>query len=275
MKNKVVLVTGASRGIGKAAAKKLLQNGYTVYGAARSEDQLRYLEEFKNGYYKILDVTEEDSRKDCISEILEVEGKIDILINNAGYGLLGAVEDISLEKAREQFDVNLFGLAGLTKLVLPSMRNNSYGKIINISSIAGRSWIPFGGWYNASKFALEGLSDSMRNELKDFGIDVILIEPGAVKTKWDNIASDNLLKNSADGPYSSKAKEHADTFKKSYSDSGIAVEPEIIAETIHKAIESNNPKARYAVPFHAKVLLFFKRILSDSLFDYLIRKAMG
>lgn len=275
MKNKVVLITGASRGIGKAAAKKLLRKGYIVYGASRSEDQLKYLEEIENGHFKILDVSKEDSRKECVSEIIEAEGKIDILINNAGYGLLGAVEDISLEKARKQFDVNLFGLAALTKLVLPSMRNNSYGKVVNISSIAGRAWIPFGGWYNASKFALEGLSDAMRNELKDFGIDVILVEPGAVKTKWDNIASDKLLENSADGPYGSKAEKQAAAFKKSYSTSGIAVDPERIAETIYKAVESKNPKARYAVPFHAKALLFFKRILSDNLFDTLIRKAMG
>ncbi len=175
---KTVLVTGASAGIGKATAIYLAQNGYNVYGAARRTDKMEILK--NHGITPIaLDVTKEESVVACVNHILQEEGSIDILVNNAGFGLEGAIEDISMDDARYQLEVNVFGAMRLTQLVLPHMRENRYGKIVNISSVGGKIVFPLGGWYHASKFALEALSDSMRNEVREFGVDVIVIEPGA------------------------------------------------------------------------------------------------
>ncbi len=190
---KVALVTGASSGIGKESAKLLIENGFTVYGAARRVDKMKDLEQFG---IKLLamDVTVEESMVNGINQILETEKRIDVLINNAGYGSYGALEDVPISEAKYQFEVNIFGLARLTQLVLPSMRKQKSGKIINISSIGGKLGEPHGAWYHATKFAVEGLSDSIRMELKQFGIDVVIIEPGAIITEWNTIARENLIK---------------------------------------------------------------------------------
>ena len=272
MTEKVVLITGASSGIGRSTAEKFLNKGYTVYGAARSEDKLKYLSNYEKGSYILMDITKAEMRKNCVQQILETEGKIDILINNAGYGSFGAVEEVPVDEVKRQFEVNLFGLSELTKLVIPEMRKNSFGKIINISSIAGKVWTPLGGWYHASKFALEGLSDCLRNELKDFGIDVVLIEPGAVKSNWAEITAENLLEVSGNGPYQEQAQRSAKKYKEMYGKDGIAVEAEKVAEVIMKAAEKKNPKTRYAVPAHAKAMLFFRWLLPDKLYDYITRK---
>lgn len=269
---KTVLITGASSGIGHSTAEKLLKKGYTVYGAARTESQLKYLSEYENGNYIIMDITNQKDRKNVIKEILKTEESIDILINNAGYGSFGAIEDVPIEEAKRQFEVNLFGLTELTKLVIPEMRKNNYGKIINISSIAGKVWTPFGGWYHASKFALEGLSDCWRNELKDFSIDVILIEPGAVKSNWSDKAAKNLLNHSAKGFYKNKVNKVAKKYKNLYGKKGIAVKADKVADKIVKAIESNMPKSRYAVPNHAKLVLFLRWLLPDKIYDYFTNK---
>ena len=205
MTQKIVLITGASSGIGRSTAKKFLEKDYIVYGAARTEAKLQYLNNYENGHYILMDITEAKMRENCINEIISREGRIDILINNAGYGAYGAVEEVPLEEVKRQFEVNLFGLSELTKLVIPKMRENKMGKIINISSIAGKIWTPLGGWYHASKFALEGLSDCLRNELREFGIDVILIEPGAIETNWAQTAGENLIKTSGNGIYQKHA----------------------------------------------------------------------
>ncbi|WP_315816044.1 oxidoreductase [Paraflavitalea speifideaquila] len=184
---KVVLVTGASAGIGKATARVLAQNGYIVYGAARRTDKLNDLT--KQGIKPIaMDVSNDQSMQAGIASILAVEKRIDVLINNAGFGSYGAVEDVPMQDAKYQLEVNLFGAARLIQLVLPGMRVQKGGKIVNISSIGRKIAAPFGGWYHASKFALEGLSDALRNEVKSFGIDVIVIEPGGIKSEWGDIA---------------------------------------------------------------------------------------
>lgn len=272
MKQKVVLITGASSGIGRAAAKKFLEQGYIVYGAARTEADLRYLTEYQDGHYILMDITDAEMRKDCINQIIENEGKIDILINNAGYGAYGAVEEVPIEKVRAQFEVNVFGLSELTKLVIPHMRNKKQGRIINISSIAGKIWTPLGGWYHASKFALEGLSDCLRNELREFGIDVILIEPGAIETKWAETAGKNLLESSGSGIYQKDAERKAAKYEEMYGEGGMAAQPESVAAAIFKAAESPKPKARYAVPAHAKLILFFRWLLPDRLYDFFTNK---
>jgi len=272
MTKKVVLITGASSGIGRAAAEKFLKQGYTVYGAARTESDLKYLNNYPDGHYQIMDITEANEREACVKKILKKENKIDILVNNAGYGAYGAVEEVPLEEVKRQFEVNLFGLSELTKLVIPGMRENNSGKIINISSIAGKIWTPLGGWYHASKFALEGLSDCLRNELREFGIDVILIEPGAIETNWADTAGKNLMKNSGEGVYQKQAQKKAAKYEEMYGEGGMAVGPEVVAESILKAAESSHPKARYAVPTHAKLIIFFRWLLPDSIYDYFTNK---
>jgi len=271
MNKKVVLITGASSGIGRSTAEFFLKMGYTVYGAARSEEKLKYLSQYENGSYILMDITKAEMRKNCVDQILAAEGRINILINNAGYGSFGSLEEVPVDEAKRQFDVNIFGLSELTKLVIPGMRENKAGKIINISSIAGKIWTPLGGWYHASKFALEGLSDCLRNELKDFGIDVVLIEPGAIKSNWADIAAQNLLKVSGNGPYQKQAQKIAEKYKKMYGEGGAAVESKKVAEVIIKAAEKKNPKARYAVPAHAKAMLFLRWLLPDRLYDYFTR----
>lgn len=272
MSSKVVLITGASSGIGRSTAKKFLEKGYQVYGAARSESDLKYLSEYKNGNYILLDITEAKMRLNCVNQIIKEQGKIDILVNNAGYGSFGAVEEVPIKEVRKQFEVNLFGLSELTKLVIPAMRENNYGKIINISSIAGKVWTPLGAWYHASKFALEGLSDCLRNELANFGIDVILIEPGAVKSNWAEITAKNLLQTSENGHYQEQAQKSAKKYKKMYNEKGIAVSPNKVAAVIIKAAERKKAKARYAVPAHAKLILFFHWLLPDKFYDYFTNK---
>ena len=197
------LVTGASSGIGKATALDLHNNGFTVFAAARRIDLMQDLVA-KGIRIMSLDVTDDESMLRCVSRIAE-EGGIDILVNAAGYGSFGSIEDVPLSEARRQFDVNLFGLARLVQLVVPLMRQNNFGKIVNISSAGGKIWLPFGGWYHATKFALEGFSDCLRLELKPMGIDVIVIEPGGIKTDWGVIAAENLMKSSADGAYAQSA----------------------------------------------------------------------
>jgi len=191
---KVVLITGASSGIGKVTAELLAVSGYIVYGAARRVEKMKDLETLGVKTLK-MNVTDDASMVSGVEQIIAEQGVVDILINNAGFGFYGTVEDVPIEDAKYQLDVNLFGAARLTQLVLPKMREKGWGKIINISSIAGKFAMPFGGWYHASKFALEGLSDSLRNEVRDFGIDVILIEPGGIKSEWADISTENLMKN--------------------------------------------------------------------------------
>ncbi|MDR1201410.1 MAG: SDR family NAD(P)-dependent oxidoreductase [Tannerellaceae bacterium] len=262
---RVVFITGASSGIGRATALLLAKHNYTVYGAARRIGRLKELE--SQGVKPIvLDVTDEISVGAAIDEVIGNEGRIDVLINNAGYGEYGAIEDVSMKNARKQMDVNLFGLARVTQLIIPHMRKQKSGKIVNITSIGGKVATPMGGWYYASKFAVEGLSDSLRLEVRQFGIDVILIEPGGIKTEWGGIANDTMMKASGDSAYSHFAK----AASKATSLEDKLPEPTVIAELIKKAIEAKKPKTRYVMGFMAKPILFVKKLLSDALFDKVI-----
>lgn len=268
MNKKVVLVTGASSGIGRETALFLAKHDYKVYGVARRMDKLQELN--RSGVTTLaMDVTDELSIKNAVGEIIKREGTIDILINNAGYGEYGAIEDVSIENARYQMDVNVFGLVQVTKMVLPYMRKQKSGSIVNISSIGGKISNPLGGWYHASKFALEALSDSLRLEVKQFGIHVIVIEPGGIKSEWGGIAFNKMLEASRNSVYSTYADKMYN-FIRSMEQNNQAPGPIVIAELIKKAIESKKPKARYAAGAMAKPMLFMKRYLSDSLFDRII-----
>lgn len=203
--SKLALVTGASSGIGRATVLTLLRHEYRVYAAARRVDVMRDLEA-AGARLLYLDLTDTDSISKAIATLEQEAGPLDVLVNNAGYGAYGALEDVPLDNARRQFEVNLFGLADLTRRVLPAMRERRSGRIINIGSIGGRTWSLFGTWYQATKFALEGFSDCLRNELRPFGIQVVLVRPGSIKTEWAQIAADNLVKVSGSGPYGSMAQ---------------------------------------------------------------------
>ncbi len=265
---KVALITGASSGIGKETAKLLNSRGSVVYAAARRVEKMKDLEEL--GIHLVeMDVTDNASMASCVNSILAKEGTIDVLVNNAGYGSYGAIEDVSIDEGRRQFEVNLFGMARLTQLVLPTMRQNKYGKIINISSIGGKIYTPFGGWYHATKHAVEGFSDCLRLETKPFGVDVIIIEPGAVASEWSNIAADNLRKTSGKGAYAEAANKTANGMDRTYA-SNQPSKPIVIAETIFKAITARRPKTRYAAGYMAGMTIAMRRFLSDRLFDRII-----
>ena len=264
--NKTALVTGASAGIGKATAIYLAQNGYNVYGAARRTEKMEDLKNF--GIKPVsLDVSKDESLVTCVEQILKSEGRIDILINSAGSGYYGALEDMPIDDAKYQLDVNLFGVARLIQLVLPSMRKNKYGKIVNISSVGGKVTLPMGAWYHASKFAIEGLSDALRKEVKSFGIDVIVIEPGGTKSEMTGLGSEYMMKVSGNTIYSLLAKGVGKMYATMEKDSA---DPVIIAELIKEGIESSSPKTRYVGATGAKLMLFLRKILSDKMFDKLV-----
>ena len=270
---KVILLTGASSGIGYQTAESLAKEGHIVYGAARRIEKMEDLKQFgvKSIY---LDVTDENSIKNVVDTIIGNEGRIDVLINNAGYGSFGAVEDVDISEAKMQFEVNLFGLARLVQLVLPYMRKQKSGRIINISSMGGRLTTYFGAWYHATKYALEAFSDALRMEVSDFGIDVSLIEPGGIKTDWGIIASDKLEKSAKGGAYEKEAMKTAKGMKKQYS-GNLLSNPIVITKAISKAVNSNRPKARYLIGFMAKPLVFLHTILPTKVFDKIMKKLMG
>ena len=192
--NKVALVTGASSGIGLETTLALLKKGFTVYGAARRLSLMTEIQE-NGGNILYLDLTDDDSIQSCVKKIAEKEGRIDVLINNSGYGLGGSVENVSIAQAKSQFEVNVFALVRLTQLVLPYMEKSSSSRIINISSMAGRFSSPFLGWYHASKYAVEALTDSLRLELSSLKIKAVLIEPGLIKTPWGNYCCNSIKEN--------------------------------------------------------------------------------
>ncbi len=272
MDKKVALITGASSGIGESAAILLHKAGFIVYGAARRVEKMKSLEAIGISVIS-LDITDEDSIVNCVNTIIQKEGSIDVLVNNAGYGSFGAVEDVPMEEARRQFDVNIFGLARLTQLVLPKMRENSFGKIVNISSMGGKVYTPFGAWYHATKHALEGWSDCLRIEVKPFGIDVVVVEPGGIKTPWGQIAADNLKKTSGNGAYAESANNAAEGTAKMYSSNQLT-NPEAIGKVILKAVTTRRPKTRYVKGYMAKPSIFMRKWFGDRFFDRVL-KAMA
>lgn len=259
---KVILVTGASSGIGREAAEMLAAEGHTVYGAARRVEKIAGIPGVHPLY---LDVTDEESSKKCIETIISNESRIDVLINNAGYGYFGPIETVPLDDARNQLEVNLFGLARLTKEVIPHMRKTG-GRIINLSSVAGRVTLYFGGWYHVSKYAVEAFSDTLRTELKPLGIDVIKIEPGGIRTNWGTIAADHLKTSAEGSPYEKPAFNEAGVLEYAYSSKWLA-SPKVVAKAIRKAVDKKRPKAKYIVGTGARPLLFFHWLLPTKWWD--------
>ena len=240
---KVILITGASSGIGYDAAQTLAQQGHRVYAAARRVERMEPLKTV--GVQVIsMDVTDEASMQKGVESVIQAEGRIDVLINNAGYGYFGAIENVPMEEARKQLEVNVFGLVRLTQLVLPYMRKQRSGRIINTSSIAGKMVFYMGGWYNVTKYSVEALSDALRMELKPFGIDVVMIEPGAIKTDWGVIAARHLMESSVGTAYEQIGTQWAKNMDWFYKTNWLS-SPKVVTKAICRAVNSRRPKARY------------------------------
>lgn len=269
---KTALVTGASSGMGKVIAQQLLKDGMNVVVAARRVDKMDDLK--AEGAHPIaLDVSEEESLKAAIETINSEFGGVDVLVNNAGFGLYGAVEDIPMERARYQLDVNVFGAARLIQLVLPHMREQRSGKIINISSMGGKIYTPLGAWYHASKHALEGFSDCLRLEVAPFGIDVVVVEPGIIQTAFGEVLSEPLKEMSGNGAYSDLVNKLVEGTGESY-ESGMGSSPQVIADVVSKAIKTRRPKTRYVAGQYAKLSIFVRKWFGDRVFDRMIMSMM-
>ena len=262
---KVILITGASSGIGKDTALNLIKEGHIVYGAARRISKMKDIVE-AGGHSIKMDILNNEDVDKAVDRVISEHKRIDVLVNNAGYGLWGAVETISIDEAKRQFDVNIFGLAYLTKKVIPLMRNQKSGKIINMSSMGGKVYTPFGAWYHATKYALEGWSDCLRIELKSFGINVILIEPGVIKTEFQDVMMDSTVERSIGTPYEKKLKALEKATQEMYA-RGIGSPPSVITKLIIKAINSPNPKRRYVGGLFAKPMLFIKKWFGDKMYE--------
>ncbi|MFF0598571.1 oxidoreductase [Streptomyces antibioticus] len=270
MNQPVAWITGASSGIGTAIARRLAREGHIVYGTARRLERLGDLE--AEGVRPLaLDVTDDDATTRALDRIIEEQGRIDVLVNNAGYGSYGALEDVPADEGRAQFDVNVFAPARLTQLVLPHMRAQRGGTIVNVSSIGGKIYGPLGSWYHATKFALEGMSDALRVEVAPFGIRVVLIEPGAIRTEWNTIARDNLMKVSGNGPYARLARSVHDVLARADAP-GTGSSPEVVADAVARAVTSDRPKARYAVGASARPAVLGRKILTDRALDRIVAR---
>lgn len=270
VQHRVVLVTGASSGIGLSVSKLLASRGWTVWAGARRVERMAVLKPLNIRVVR-LDVTDDVSVASCVETIIKEEGRIDVLVNNAGFGLYGPVETVPASEARRQIDVNLFGMAALIRAVVPHMRRQGGGRIVNISSMAGKVHTAYGAWYHASKFAVEGFSDALRVELKPFGIKVIVVEPGLVRTAWNSIAGDALLKYSAGTPYEPSAARVAQVMNRLYAlPKGLKAGK--VARTVCRAIERRHPRCHYLVGFMAAPSVFVRRVLPSSLYDKLLMK---
>ena len=263
-----VLVTGASSGIGKETVKHLFGAGDTVYAAARRVEKMRDLEEL-GATTLAMDVTVEEDVAAAVARIEREAGGVDVLVNNAGFGLYGAVEDTDIDDARYQFEVNLFGLARLTQLVLPHMREQRSGTIVNLSSMGGRIYMPMGSWYHATKHALEGWSDCLRLELQAFGIDVVVIEPGTIATEFGDVMTGPLLERSGEGPYADLAHRMAEATQSTYA-SDKATPPSVVAEVIVRAVHARRPRTRYPAGRYARLLIRVRKWLGDRIFDRIL-----
>ena len=267
--NKVILLTGASSGIGYDTAVALAQQGHKVYAAARRVERMEPLRQYGIVPLK-MDVTDEASMQEGVKTLLDAEGRIDVLINNAGYGYFGAVENVPMDDSRNQLEVNVFGLARLCQLVLPTMRAQHSGRIINTASVAGRAVFYYGGWYHVSKYAVESLSDAMRMELKPFGIDVVIIEPGAIKTNWGIIAADHLIESSKGTAYEQTGTMMANNLRNMYLSNTIS-DPAVVRKAIVRAVNARRPCTRYRIGRMANAIVFFHWLLPTRWWDAFLR----
>jgi NAD(P)-dependent dehydrogenase (short-subunit alcohol dehydrogenase family) len=272
MPSKAVLITGCSSGIGHATAEHLAGQGWTVYATARRPETLADLEQ-RGCRTLALDVTDEESMQAAVARVTEDEGAVGVLVNNAGYSQSGAVESIPIEQVRQQFETNVFGLLRMCRLALPGMRAQGWGKIVNLSSMGGRLTFPGGGVYHATKYAVEALSDAMRFEVAGFGVDVIIIEPGLIVTKFGETAAGSVKSAPAEGAYADFNRRVAELTEEAYKGpmAKLGAGPEAVAKTIAKAIEADRPRARYPVTPSAHLMINQRRFVPDRVWDLMMR----
>jgi NADP-dependent 3-hydroxy acid dehydrogenase YdfG len=268
-----VLITGCSSGIGYATAERLLSDGRTVYATARRPETLDALKA-KGATTLALDVTDEASMSAAVAQVTDAEGAVGVLINNAGYSQSGAVESVAPDDIRRQFETNVFGLVRMCQLVLPGMRERGAGTIVNIGSMGGRLTFPGGGIYHATKYAVEAISDALRFEVRGFGVDVVLIEPGLIVTNFGDVAAGSVDSAAqADGPYADFNRHVAKTTAEVYNGplAKLGGSPAVVADTIAKALKARRPKARYAVTPSAHLLIGQRRFTPDRVWDLMMR----
>jgi NAD(P)-dependent dehydrogenase (short-subunit alcohol dehydrogenase family) len=270
--SKAVLVTGCSSGIGRATALELVGKGWKVYATARRPETLTELAD-AGCHTLALDVTSEDSMRTAVDTVREAEGAVGVLVNNAGYSQSGAVETVPIEDARRQFETNVFGLLRMCQLVLPGMREQGWGKIVNLSSMGGRLVFPGGGLYHATKYAVEAISDALRYEVQGFGVDVIIIEPGLIITNFGEVAAGSVQSAGDGGAYAEFNRGVAKLTEQAYKGpmARLGSGPEAVARTIAKAISARRPRSRYPVTASAHLLINQRRLVPDRVWDRMMR----
>jgi NAD(P)-dependent dehydrogenase (short-subunit alcohol dehydrogenase family) len=273
--SKAVLITGCSSGIGRASALQLVRSGWKVYATARREEAIADLKD-AGCQTLALDVTDEQSMRAAVDTVERAEGAVGVLINNAGYSQSGAIETVPLEAVRRQFETNVFGLVRLTQLVLPNMRAQRWGKIVNVGSMGGRLSFPGGGHYHATKHALEAISDALRFELRGFGIDVILLEPGLITTEFGEAATASMtqIASSENDPYGHFNATVGAVTKGAYDGPMrlLGAGPERVAKVIRRAISRRRPPARITITPSAKLTIWGRRLLTDRAWDAAMRQ---
>jgi NAD(P)-dependent dehydrogenase (short-subunit alcohol dehydrogenase family) len=272
MPSKAVLITGCSSGIGHATAELLAREGWTVYATARRPETLADLE--RAGCKALaLDVTDEASMTAAVDAVVQAEDAVGVLINNAGYSQSGAVESVPLDQVRRQFETNVFGLIRMCQLVLPGMRDQHWGRIVNLSSMGGRLTFPGGGLYHGTKYAVEAISDALRFEVRGFGVEVIVIEPGLIVTNFGETAAGSVGAVPTDGPYADFNREVGHAVEQVYRGplARFGGGPETVAQTIAGALKAERPKTRYPVTASARVMMAQRRLMPDRLWDLLMR----
>src|SRR5829696_4474839 len=268
--SKAVLITGCSSGIGWATAGRLADVGWRVYATARNIESIAPLQA-RGCRLLPLDVTDENSMRRAVEEVEQHEGAVGVLVNNAGFSQSGSVEAVPMEKVRQQFETNVFGLVRMCQLVLPGMRRQGYGRIVNLSSMGGKLTLPGAGHYHATKHAVEALSDALRFEVEGFGVEVVVIEPGVIRTGFAQTAVD--LMGEGSGPYAGFDAGVASMTRENYERGPLAAlggGPEAVAETIERAVSAARPRARYTVTPSAKLLILARRLLPDRVWDAVV-----
>jgi NAD(P)-dependent dehydrogenase (short-subunit alcohol dehydrogenase family) len=270
--SQVVLITGCSTGIGRATAEHLAERGHTVYATARRPESLAGLE--AAGCRTLaLDVTDEASMVAAVDQVVAQQGAVGALVNNAGYSLSGALETLDLDAVRRQFETNVFGLLRMCQLVLPSMRERGFGRIVNMSSMGANFTFPGGGAYHATKYAVDALSDTLRFEVQAFGVDVVIIQPGLIRTEFGETASGEVDQTGA-GPYAAFNARVAQATREAYEAgplSRLGGGPETVARAVERAITAKKPRTRYRVTPSAHLLVGQRAVMTDRLWDAMLR----
>jgi NADP-dependent 3-hydroxy acid dehydrogenase YdfG len=281
--SKAVLITGCSSGIGEATARRLARSGWTVYATARKPEAIEHLAE-EGCRTLTLDVTDESSMRAAVDEVVRAEGAVGVLVNNAGYSQGGAVERVAMADVRRQFETNVFGAIRMAQLLLPGMRAQRWGKIVNIGSMGGRLTFPGGGLYHATKYSLEALSDAMRFEVKGFGVDVVLIEPGLITTEFASNAVKSAAGNGAEDPQAAAGNGAENPYADFEAKVGaltvgiydsparhLGGGPDTVARAIEKAIKRRRAPTRVPVTPSARLSIMQRRLMPDRLWDAAMR----